>query len=137
MASDQPLAYNSDLPIQKSAEDQYEFASFANHVVDELFAGRQPESIVVGLSGSWGSGKTSLLNLMDERLEHLKSESKSVINIRYVPWRVKNREAIITSFLTLLVENIEEEMSKDPSVKLNIANSLDPLKKIRTGNGAV
>ena len=129
MASDQPLAYNSDLPIQKSAEDQYEFASFANHVVDELFAGRQPESIVVGISGSWGSGKTSLLNLMDERLEHLKSESKSVINIRYVPWRVKNREALITSFLTLLVEKIEEEMSKDPSLKLNIANSLDPLKK--------
>lgn len=129
MSTDIPLAYNSDLPIQKSAEDQYEFVPFANHVIDEIFSGKQPESIVVGLSGLWGSGKTSLLNLMDERLDYLKTKDKSVTKIRYVPWRVKNRDALITSFLTLLVEKIAEDMNKNRSLKSNILDGLEPVKK--------
>ena len=129
MAIQRSSAYNSDLPIQGSAEDRYEFAPFANHVIDELFSDQQPESIVVGLSGAWGSGKTSLLNLMVERVEHLKSKEKRVINIRYVPWRAKNRDALITSFLTLLVEKIEEEMERVPDLKDKITSGLGPVKE--------
>lgn len=129
MANQRPSAYNSDLPIRSSAEDRYEFAPFANHVIDELFSDQQPESIVVGLSGAWGSGKTSLLNLMGERVEYLKSQKKPVINLRYVPWRAKNRDALITSFLTLLVEKIEEEMARVPDLKGKIASGLGPVKE--------
>ena len=125
----QSSAYNSDLPIRSSAEDRYEFAPFANHVIDELFSEQQPESIVVGLSGAWGSGKTSLLNLMVERVEYLKSQNKRVINIRYVPWRAKNRDALITSFLTLLVEKIEEEMARVLDLKDKITSGLGPVKE--------
>ena len=129
MAIQRSSVYNSDLPIQRSAEDRYEFAPFANHVIDELFSDQQPESIVVGLSGAWGSGKTSLLNLMGERVEYLKSQEKRIINLRYVPWRAKNRDALITSFLTLLVEKIEEEMARVPDLKAKIASGLAPVKE--------
>lgn len=128
MSSRLPSLYSSDLPIQSSAEDKFDFTPFAHHVVDEIVGNQQPESLVVGLSGTWGSGKTSLLNLMDERLQALRSDDKPIISIRYVPWRVKNSEALLTSFLSLLIEKIEEEMSKDKTLRSQVTKSLAPVK---------
>ena len=43
--------------------------------------------------------------------------------------KLRSSRGAYHKFLTLLVEKIEEEMSKFPFIRLNIANSLDPSKK--------
>ena len=83
---------SSDLPVRGGTEDKFAFVPFANGVVAHIFKEEQPESLVVGLSGRWGSWKTFLLNQIDEQLTLLK---------------VSNRQ-----FLALLTEKIEEKVER-------------------------
>ena len=119
----------SDLPIKSREEDIFSFAPSAKELVEHIFEGQQPESLVVGLSGAWGSGKTSFLNLIEKELIDFKTNNKSVITLRYVPWRVKNRETLLSSFLPMLIDKINEEASKDPSLSDTVKKSLKRVRK--------
>ena len=68
----------------------------------KIFSEKQPESIVRGLSSFSWSGKMSLLYRMYERFDYLKTNDKSVTIFRNVPWKVTNRDTLMTSFLILL-----------------------------------
>ena len=119
----------SDLPIKSREEDIFSFAPSAKELVKHIFEGQQPESLVVGLSGAWGSGKTSYLNLIEKELIDFKTNNKSVITLRFVPWRVKNRETLLSSFLPMLIDKINEEASKDPSLSNSVKKSLKRVRK--------
>lgn len=119
---------SSDLPITGSTEDKFAFAPFAKEVVTHIFSEEQPESLVVGLSGRWGSGKTSLLNLIDEQIACSKVNEKEIITLRYVPWRVEDRKSMLANFLPLLTEKIEEEFEKSPSKNSNFSDLFQPVK---------
>lgn len=119
---------SSDLPIAGSTEDKFAFAPFAKEVVAHIFSEEQPESLVVGLSGRWGSGKTSLLNLIDEQLACLKINEKEIITLRYVPWRVEDRKSMLGNFLPLLTEKIEGEFEKSPVKSSNFSDLFQPVK---------
>lgn len=119
----------SDLPIKSRDQDLFSFASAAKEIVDHIFETRQPESLVVGLSGAWGSGKTSFLNLIENELLDYKINNKPVSTLRYVPWRVKNRESLLSSFLPLLIDCISNEALKDPSLSNSIKKSLKKVRK--------
>lgn len=119
----------SDLPIKSREEDIFSFAPSAKELVKHIFEGQQPESLVVGLSGAWGSGKTSFLNLIEKELIDFKTNNKSVITLRFVPWRVKNRETLLSSFLPMLIDKINEEASKDPSLSDSVKKSLKRVRK--------
>ena len=119
----------SDLPIKSREEDIFSFAPSAKELVEHIFEEQQPESLVVGLSGAWGSGKTSFLNLIEKELIDFKTNYKSVITLRYVPWRVKNRDTLLSSFLPMLIDKINEEASKDPSLSDTVKKSLKRVRK--------
>lgn len=129
MTDIQSSTIHSDLPVKSRKEDIFSFASSAKEVVDHIFKDQQPESLVVGLSGAWGSGKTSYLNLIENQLNGYKTNGKSVITLRYVPWRVKNRETLLSSFLPMLINRISEEAAKDPSLSTALRKGLKSAKK--------
>ena len=119
---------SSDLPITGSTEDKFAFAPFAKELVAHIFSEEQPESLVVGLSGRWGSGKTSLLNLIDEQLTSSKVNDREIITLRYVPWRVEDRKSMLGNFLPLLTEKIEEVFEQSPIKSLNFSDLFQPVK---------
>ena len=119
----------SDLPIKSRDQDLFSFASVAKEIVDHIFETQQPESLVVGLSGAWGSGKTSFLNLIENELLDYKTNNKPVSTLRYVPWRVKNRESLLSSFLPLLIDCISNEAWKDPSLSNSLKKALKKVRK--------
>lgn len=119
---------SSDLPIQSAGEDAFGFVQFADDIVGHVFSDGQPESLIVGLSGVWGSGKTSLLNLIEERLSNFKIKDKPVLLFRYTPWRTKKSDSIVSNFLPLLVEKLDQELAKTSSDKSKFSSGLDHLK---------
>ena len=56
--------FNPDLPITKSTEDVLNRGTFAKSLAKTLLQYDQPSSFTIGLYGEWGSGKTSLLNMI-------------------------------------------------------------------------
>ena len=123
------LPISSDLPINGRNEDKFTFSPFAKKVVAHIFKEEQPESLVVGLSGRWGSGKTSLLNLIEEELTGITVNEKQIITLRYVPWRVEDRKSLLSNFLPLLIEKIEEEVEKSSSKSTEFSDLIQSVKK--------
>lgn len=85
-----------DLPITKSSEDRLNRESFAESLANVLLQSSFPTSFTVGLYGSWGSGKTSLLNMVIEQVE---SQSSDVIILRFNPWLCSDPKQLITQAL--------------------------------------
>lgn len=55
---------DTDVPITKCIDDRLGRVGIARHIADMLIGAPADHSIVFGLSGSWGSGKTSVLNMV-------------------------------------------------------------------------
>lgn len=62
---------SSDLPIAKLEEDELNRGSFAESLAKTLVQYSFPSSLTIGLYGEWGSGKTSLLNMVFENVEQI------------------------------------------------------------------
>lgn len=93
-----------DLPITKSSEDRLNRESFAESLANVLLQSSFPTSFTVGLYGSWGSGKTSLLNMVIEQVE---SQSSDVIILRFNPWLCSDPKQLITQFFKQLASAIK------------------------------
>ena len=67
----------NDAPITSSRDDLFGVTPFASALVRGIQEMQAPESVVLAINGSWGSGKTSVINLIKEELvsvqEHLES----------------------------------------------------------------
>ena len=62
--------YYSDSPIESSSDDAFgrdPFAARMAFVIDQM--GTQSRSSVAALVGPWGSGKSSILNLLTDHLK--------------------------------------------------------------------
>lgn len=100
-----------DLPIKKSSEDLLNRKSFANDLGKVLlkhFENFSEYSFSIGLYGKWGSGKTSLLNMV---LESIKNQSENQdhkpIIVEFNPWLCSDRQQMISQFFKQLASEIQ------------------------------
>ncbi|WP_170935240.1 KAP family P-loop NTPase fold protein [Bacillus mycoides] len=107
---EKPKLYH-DTPINKETEDKLERSNFAARLTDIINTRMEKESIVIGLYGKWGTGKTSVLNLMQQRIK----KEKDVITISFNPWYFENEEQLVLQFFNKLVIEIEENFSGEKS----------------------
>src|SRR5688572_4396258 len=77
-----------DAPIARSDDDRLSRTAFARELADQL-ADAPSTGIVMALTGSWGSGKTSLLNLIAESL------GERAVVVRFNPWLVSGTEQLV------------------------------------------
>lgn len=84
-----------DLPIMKSSEDKLNRESFAKSLANVILQSAFPTSFTVGLYGAWGSGKTSLLNMVIEQIER---SSTDVVILRFNPWLCSDPKQLVIQF---------------------------------------
>ena len=61
---------------------------------------QQQESLAIGITGSWGSGKTTFLNNMKKQMSH------DYRVVSFNPWTCTNKEQIISRFFAQLSEKL-------------------------------
>lgn len=93
-----------DLPITKSTEDTLNRNSFAGRLAQALLQYSFSSSFTIGLYGAWGSGKTSLLNMI---LENVASTDDSVVILRFNPWMCSDPKQLIMQFFKQLASAIK------------------------------
>src|SRR5687768_12462502 len=59
----------TDAPITEPEEDRFGRHAWARRVAHTIAAQDDPASLVVGIYGPWGDGKTSDLNLISDSLD--------------------------------------------------------------------
>lgn len=78
------VSYLADTPISSLKEDRLGRSRFAQHLGDAILAWKSDDSIVIGLYGRWGLGKTSILNMVVDILSHQISFDNSLFcNLPY------------------------------------------------------
>jgi len=86
-----------DQPIKSDSQDALGRKRFAHSLSDTILAHKDPNSLVIGLYGDWGSGKTSLLNLILENIERPEASDKPVI-VKFNPWNFSDQNQLISQF---------------------------------------
>lgn len=97
---------SADVPIEKSDEDSFAFTTQAKVISDHILESfKLAASLVFGINGPWGSGKTSMINLT---LDYLKqqNDTEEHIVLKFSPWIIGNHESILAKFLPTLEEKI-------------------------------
>jgi KAP family P-loop domain len=99
--------YVTDAPITRPPEDRFSRATFAERIARTIIAQRDSVSIVVGIYGPWGDGKTSVLNL----IEHVLEEDEHTVPVRFNPWRLGSETEMFVGFFETLAEAIDANMT--------------------------
>ena len=83
--------------IEHKSQDTLERDQFVQRLTHALISPQTKKAtgIVVGLTGSWGSGKSSILNLV---AEHIATAWPSAIVVRFNPWLVSGRNDLIREY---------------------------------------
>lgn len=122
-------AVHNDVPIISSKDDQYSFTARASRVVDLLMTNTRPDSYVVAVTGEWGVGKTSMLNLVEEQFKLRPTEDEPIIVFRFSPLKLPERETVLSDFLLLLTNHLEAEAKKSETIKAKIGNRISTVKR--------
>jgi predicted KAP-like P-loop ATPase len=85
-----------DEPIRSSAQDRLNRSGFATELARAIISLARAESVVIGIHGKWGTGKTSLLNLIEEKLQKVSPEPPIIF--RFNPWGFSDQEQLIAQF---------------------------------------
>lgn len=100
------MNYSSDSPISSSEKDRFSRWPFAKRVSDVISKRSDPSSIVIGLFGAWGDGKTTVLNFIEEALRN----ESNVICIRFNPWRYGSEEQLLEGFFHDVADALDTKL---------------------------
>ncbi|MDR1910902.1 MAG: KAP family NTPase [Helicobacteraceae bacterium] len=93
----------NDAPIEKSGDDLLGFGGIAKKLAGSILRlDTENRSFVVGVEGEWGSGKTSLLNLVIEQIKKENPNEEKAIIFHFNPWLVIGVENLFGYFFSEL-----------------------------------
>jgi predicted KAP-like P-loop ATPase len=98
--------FKEERPIRSRSEDVLGRARFAGALADAISGWTESGSLVIGLYGTWGSGKSSILNLLKEHLAEQK-ETKEPTVIDFNAWMVSGQEQLLSHFFRQIAKELE------------------------------
>jgi predicted KAP-like P-loop ATPase len=103
----------TDHPIKSRQQDLLDRGNFVRSLTRTALAYKTQESLVIGVKGAPGSGKSSLLNLIEEELtiatKYSLDEDKPII-MRFDPWLIKDN--MTQEFFNQLATAIHSQVKK-------------------------
>lgn len=98
-----------DEPINRDSKDELGFTVYADSISSNIIGivGNE-RSFVFGIEGSWGSGKTSFINMVKERLK----KHKEIRIVDFNPWMSSSSKQITTDFFKRMTEEVSDMQLK-------------------------
>jgi len=116
----EPSLYE-DHPISEPEDDEFERASYVDELFELVGAVEARNGAVVGLLGSWGSGKSSILNLLRPKLATV-SAARDVISLN--PWLFSDAQDLVQQLLTEFARQTKLDNSRSHRQVLDAMSAL-------------
>ncbi len=120
--------FEQDLPITSAEQDIFNRKKYTCELSEGLLKSKYESSFVVGLYGAWGSGKTSLLNMILEKITNEKnikensipkqiaqtinlrrfSKEEKIIIFQFNPWMCTNPHQLVNQFFLQLANEFKK-----------------------------
>ena len=98
----EPSLLIKDEPIENKGKDELGFTLYVESISKNICSiVNNKHSFVFGIEGSWGSGKTSFVNLVKEHLE----KHSHIRQLDFNPWMSGSAQQMTTDFFSLMAEN--------------------------------
>ncbi|MEN6671210.1 P-loop NTPase fold protein [Psychrobacter sp. B38] len=94
---------HQDKPISSKADDFLGRNYFSENLAKSILSWKHKESWVVALTGKWGSGKTSIKNLV---IQHINDKNKDMIILDFSPWEWSSQDLITQAFFDELEKKL-------------------------------
>lgn len=108
--SDRQHWVNTDAEITTFAEDRLGRTPFCRRVVERIAAAGRGPSVVFGLAGPWGAGKTSALNIIGDLLKQEHGCEWSVV--RFTAWSASDVEALTNEFYQAIAAAMPQDTTE-------------------------
>jgi len=103
------LCRDSDAPLSDPDQDLLGRANLAKRIADGIAnSGEEPSSLVVGINGPWGSGKTTALRFVEHYLK--REHGNEVVLLDFDPWLVSGEEELLVAFMTSLAHAVSGQV---------------------------
>lgn len=93
------MEYRTDSPIEKQEEDLLGRATFSSQLGKGIYEYNGKSGLVIGLFGEWGTGKTSVVNMVEQGINELSKENENKpLIVRFSPWNYTDKDNLISLF---------------------------------------
>lgn len=98
----------SDAPIESCEADILGRVKFAKSLSRNILRHEDKKTIVIGLYGKWGSGKSSIINILLEDIRQAKEtpDDKKPIIIEFNPWNFSEQDNLTSVFFSEIANNL-------------------------------
>jgi uridine kinase len=94
---------NNNLPIKCEKDDKLGFGKLSSEIANGIVNSKNKNTFTIAIEGKWGSGKTSLVNLIEEKIKD------KVILVHFNPWAIVDFEQLTRYFFSELIKEISHD----------------------------
>ncbi len=98
--------YSTDSPISNPDLDEFNRREYSERIAQTIAGRRETKSLVIGIYGKWGEGKTTVLNFIESGLKH----HSNVVTLFFNPWMFPSETELFTAFYTELAKGLEKSL---------------------------
>lgn len=102
--------FYSDQPINTKDSDCLKRTKFSEQLAKAILSYTKIDNFVIALCGEWGSGKTSILNMVIEEIGNFSNdinEDEKPIIVKFNPWNYSDCSQLISQFFVVLREQLK------------------------------
>ena len=132
--------FSDDIPIEEPEEDLLGVNTLAVSISQCILDMCNPVGSVIAVNGSWGSGKTSITNLVLNHIDKSTSNRKPIV-IKFQSWMYQSEEKVMAGLLRELYIGLRPTFSKSTKARIAlhriVPNFIDSARTVRSVIGAV
>jgi tetratricopeptide (TPR) repeat protein len=107
-----------------ATEDQLDFKSYAEVLADVICDNATQTPLTLGIFGSWGTGKTTLMGLIENALHE---RMKSFVPIRFDAWKYDKEDALSRAMLLRVLDALRPPSNDQSDQAKKLQETLDRL----------
>lgn len=104
--TNQKIAKGDDRPIEDKGQDKFGFQGYASVLTNRILQASPP--LTIGIFGSWGSGKSSLMNLIKENIAD--DPNNKIHTLELNVWELSNQEEVWHAFIQTLFSKVSKKL---------------------------
>lgn len=113
--------YISDAPLVDYSLDRLNRFEFAKRIAETIALRQDPDSIVVGIYGKWGEGKSTVLNFIEEELK----KKRNVICVRFNIWHFNEEKYLVKTFFETFAKALGKSFLEKRRIFRSLSNYLE------------
>ena len=116
------MNYNSDKAIESLEQDLLGRVTFSKQLGEAIYKYDGKDGLVLGVFGKWGTGKTSILNMVVNEINCLSdNDDDSPIIVNFSPWNYTDKDNLISLFFRVLKNRLDMDKYEETRKKIGKA----------------